>query len=101
MFVRACGDDPGMAESVTQKVQRLVVDAASDEILAGVRSRGRSGDAVVAILPNPKIIARDAAHASRRFLTRLWKCDDDIAVTLEHVIHGKHSITQRDRKSVV
>ena len=96
LFVRACGGNPGVAKSVMQKVQLLVVDAASDEILAGERSRGQSGDAaVVAIMPNLKIIARDAAHASRRFLTRLWKCDDDIAVTLEHVIHGKHSITQR------
>jgi hypothetical protein len=100
---RICNGDQAMTTAVLHKVELLCVDAASDEVLSGERMRGRSGELVdvQAVAPNLKMIFRDAAHASRRFLSRLWKADDEIDGVVEFAIRNKHSITQRIHHSVV
>ena len=101
MFIRLCHGDSELAKSVMQRVELLCVDAASDELLSGESMRGHAGEALPACTPNLKVIARDAAHASRRFLSRLWKADDEIVSTLSTFVRTRQSITQRIHRSQV
>ena len=103
LIQRICNGDGAMATLVLKKVELLCVDAASDEVLSGERMRGRSGEAedVPVITPNLRMIFRDGAHASRRFLSRLWRADCAIHAVIDLVVMNKHSITQRIHNSQV
>jgi len=101
MFGRLCNSDSELAKSIMQRVEILCVDAASDELLSGESMRGHAGEPLPACTPNLKVIARDAAHASRRFLTRLWKADDEIGNAMRVFVRTHPSITQRIHNSRV
>ena len=101
---RICNGDRAMAAAILNKVELFCVDAANDEVLSCERMRGRSGedaDDVPAVTPNLKVIFRDGAHASRRFLSRLWKADETINEVISGVVRNKHSITMRIHNSVL
>ena len=103
LVTRICNGDQAMATAVLNKVELLCVDAAADEVLSGERMRGRSGAPadVPVVTPNLKVIFRDGAHASRRFLSRLWKADESINDVIDGVVRNRHSITQRIHNSLV
>ena len=103
LVTRICNGGQAMATAVLNKVELLCVDAAADEVLSGERMRGRSGEPadVPAVTPNLKVIFRDGAHASRRFLSRLWKADETINEVIDGVVKNRHSITQRIHNSLV
>ena len=99
MFGRLCNGDSELAKSIMERVEILVVDAASDELLSGESMRGHAGEPLPACTPNLKVILRDSAHASRRFLVRLWKADDEVGSLMDDFVKARQSITQRIHRS--
>lgn len=54
-----------------------------------------------ALAPNQSIVTLDKAHASRRFLSRTFKCDDAMANALDKYIMSKNSIVSVIHNSLV
>ena len=46
------------------------------------------------LTPNQELLTLDAAHASKRFLSRTFKCDENIDAWLNAFVLGKKSIVQ-------
>ena len=68
--------DSDLRDTVAKSIETFCSDAASDEIRAGHMLAGQSTTALY--LPrfqNLKIVCRDKPHATRRNLSRGWRCD--------------------------
>ena len=73
-------------------------DAAADEQLAGQMLRPDSGrTGCEAQLPNLRLVIRDAAHASRRLLSRTWCQDPYIKRLLDALLWNKNSLAKTIR----
>ena len=86
--------DNVLAQRVRDSVEVFVSDAAADEIRAGHLLAGQTTTTEVAkSLPCLRVVLRDKPHASRRLVSRLWKCDP--------YLHDVHSKFIWDEKSPV
>ena len=73
-------------------------DVAADEQLAGQMLRpnlGRTGSKVQ--LPNLRLVIRDAAHASRRLLSRTWSQDPYVKRLLDALLWNKNLLAKTIR----
>ena len=71
-------------------------DAAADEQLAGQMLRPDSGrTGCEAQLPNLRLVIRDAAHASRRLLSRTWCQDPYFKRLLDALLWNKNSLATK------
>ncbi|CAE7665454.1 unnamed protein product [Symbiodinium necroappetens] len=90
--------DEALYNQIRSKVQILVTDAAASEILASKILRGTREGAnrdPEPLLPNVRLIGRDAAHAATRLLKRPWSvipCVRDVVVS---TITSQDSVAQR------
>ena len=90
------GPDPefnqALFDKVRKKVEIVLTDAASNELLASNVTRGARDPNIEepgaeALLPNLKLVARDHAHAFRRVIQRPFKATDHLSALMqEHVL---------------
>ena len=99
------GPPPQFHEDLYQHLQGilevLVTDAASNELVAGEMGRGRrerpdkqDDEDIPVLMPNIRMLARDAAHSFRRALTRPYLADEVLTSVMNSCILDKHSPCQ-------
>ena len=76
----------GLWRHIKACVHQLVVDSASDELVAGELCRCIMDHDMKPILPNCKLLLRDKAHASRRPMSRPWSKIQAISELLKKTI---------------
>ena len=76
----------GIWRHIKARVHQLVVDSASDELVAGELCRCIMDHDMKPILPNCKLLLRDKAHASRRPMSRPWLKHQAISELLKTIM---------------
>ena len=94
--------DTALLKHISDTVEIMTTDAASNELLAGDVSRGRrdleveiGGGSGTALFKNLKLVQRDHAHAFRRLLSRPYHADPELEAYLNNLVMKKASIVQR------
>ena len=73
----------------------ITVDSAGDELLASEMMRSRSlAQTERALTPNLKFVLRDAAHASRRIISRPWNADPYLRDVALMMAQGRCSVAK-------
>ena len=86
---------PSLLAHVRESVMCITVDSAGDELLASEMMRTKSlAQTEKALTPNLKFILRDAAHASRRIISRPWNADPYLKDVALMMAQGRNSVAK-------
>lgn len=86
---------PSLAAHVRESIMCITVDSAGDELLASEMMRNRSlAQTERALTPNLKFVLRDAAHASRRIISRPWNADPYLRDVALMMAQGRSSVAK-------
>ena len=86
---------PSLLAHVRERVMCVTVDSAGDELLASEMMRTKSlAQTEKALTPNLKFILRDAAHASRRIISRPWNADPYLKDVALMMAQGRNSVAK-------
>ena len=86
---------PSLVAHVRQSVMCITVDSAGDELLASEMMRNQSlAQTERALTPNLKFVLRDAAHASRRIISRPWNADPYLRDVALMMAQGRSSVAK-------
>ena len=86
---------PDLMAHVRANVMCIAVDSAGDELLASEMMRDRAlSQSQVALTPNLKFVLRDAAHASRRIISRPWNADPYLRDVALMMAQGRSSVAK-------
>lgn len=94
--------DTDLFQILTQRVEMINVDSASDELLASRMMKDTTSAMLTdmgPLTPNLKIIIRDATHATRRVIEKPWGGDAFFSDLMQKLITSPHSIIQRVENS--
>ena len=94
--------DAAAFKSACKRVELMMTDAASNEMVAGQVSRGRrdvdvESDALAGakpLFPRLKLVGRDHAHAFRRVLQKPYKADRFLDDLMEEAVLSSRSMVQ-------
>ena len=90
--------DKTLFETLQDKIEMIVTDCASAELLAQDHGRGRRGSLTSndePLFPNARLTGRDRAHACGRLIERPWKSCPVVSKILEDTISGPESPFQK------
>ena len=94
--------DADLYETVMMSIETFCSDAASDEVRAGHMLAGQSTtDLYLPRFPSLKIICRDKPHATRRNLSRGWRCDPFLQEVAGRFVFNPDSPTRLIQNSQV
>ena len=86
---------PALMSHVREKIMCITVDSAGDELLAGELMRNNKlSERDRALTPNLKFVLRDAAHASRRIISRPWNADAYVREVALMMAQGRCSVAK-------